>query len=477
MSKFNPELVGKVFDSDQKEVLLDLQGDLASQLDSKIESGTEKAVASILQKQGIDREIVGLTDAEQAYLKMQKTVSRTRSLWDNNGFVPGVRGRITLADLQKKDVAHKANWEKNGQMIDGVFSTDQPLILPRVLEQVVRESIEPNLVLTPLFERVSVTDAGTTITFPAVGNALVAADIPEGGEYPEQSLEFAGEVVAKIGKSGVAVKLTDEMIRYSMFDIMSMHLRAAGRAMTRHKEQKVADQIFGNGTTFFDNTVAGKHTAGRGPDGFGNDTMTLDDILFLYADLSNAGFIPDTLIMHPFAWFGMAREPVMRELFMQGGGQGMYYQSYQGTVGSANAWQANSLVNNTTLDDPRAVASTFTIPGITPTPLSVIVTPFQESNSATHTTTITMCSRSELGLILEDEALVTEEWDDPAHDIRKVKFRERYGLALKNNGTAIRHAKNVNWFNKGHSFDDLLTWQAGTGTLPDISTGALNIVG
>src|SRR3990167_5357904 len=118
------------------------------------------------------------------------------------------------------------------------------------------------MVLTPLLEKVTFSNAGTTITFPAVGDSMVAADIPEGGEYPEGSLEFAGEVTAKIGKSGIAVKLSEEMIRYSMFDIMSMHLRAAGRALIRHKEQKVAKLIFEEaGVTYFDNDASTTKTS------------------------------------------------------------------------------------------------------------------------------------------------------------------------------------------------------------------------
>jgi len=86
-----------------------------------------------------------------------------------------------------------------------------------------------------------------------------------------------------------------------------------------------------------------------------------------------------------------------------------------------------------------------------------------------------MATREELGMLLVDEEVVSETWDDPARDIQKVKFRERYALALKNQGQGVRHAKNVNWWNKGYSFDDTLTWQAGTGTLGTLSQANVNI--
>jgi len=326
MLKFDDSLISKVFNEEQETVLKNV----LDSWNTEFEEGTEKAVADALDKAGIDEEVFGLSNRDRAYLKLQKSVDKTREIWDNNGWVPGVRERITLEDLFSRDRERKTEWEKGGQMVDGVFSTDQPMIIPRVVEQIVRESIEPNIVLTPMLERVNFSNAGSTITFPAVGDAMVAADIPEAGEYPEQSLEFAGEVTAKIGKSGIAVKLTDEMIRYSMFDIMNMHLRAAGKALIRHKEQKVANLILENGVTQFDNSSTGYDTSGRGQDGNQNDTLTLDDLLIMYADMGNSGFVPNTLIVHPFAWFGMAREPVLRSIFMSGFGGGQYYQSYQG---------------------------------------------------------------------------------------------------------------------------------------------------
>ena len=38
---------------------------------------------------------------------------------------------------------------------------------------------------------------------------------------------------------------------------------------------------------------------------------------------------------------------------------------------------------------------------------------------------------------------MTEEFDDPARDIRKIKLRERYAVENINNGQAIRTAKGI----------------------------------
>ncbi len=462
-------ILSKITDTFDKQVVIDLAKKV-----NDLEKNQEQAIKDALEKRGINEAVLGLSDQERAVLKLKKSTDKVRKIWDNKGYVPGVAGRITYEDLAKKDLELKKKWAENGQMIDGVFSTDQPMLIPRVIEEVVREPVEPTLVLTPLLQRVNVSNAGTTITFPAVGDAMVAADIAEGGEYPEASLEFAGQVSAKIGKSGIAVKITEEMIRYSMYDVMAMHMRAAGRALMRHKERKAADIIFNNGVTVFDNNESNKKTSGRGADGAGNGTFTLDDFLIMYADAANAGFLLDTMIIHPFAWFMFTREPVMRDMFLTLG-RGAYYQNFQGSIGTAGAWSANTLVNNTTLSDPSQIATTYVAPSILPAPMRVVVTPYQEVDLTNLTTTVTLANSSRLGLLLVDEEVTTDQFNDPMRDIYKVKFRERYALALQDNGEAIRHAKNVKFYAKGYNFDKL-DWTAGTGALPAIDQSGVSIV-
>jgi hypothetical protein len=470
--KFDPTLIGKVFDSEQATVVMNLRDEVIARMDQDLETKIEDS----LKRRGIDENVLGLSDQEKSYLKLKKNVEKVRKVWENNGYVEGVKDRITIGDLAEKDMKRKADWEKNGKMLDGVFSTDQPLVIPRVIEEMVRMPIEPNIVLTGLLKRINMSSAGTVVTFPAVGNAMVAADIPEGGEYPESSQEFAGEITATMGKSGIAVKLTEEMIRYSQYDVMSLHLQAARSALVRHKEQKVADMILRDqGVTFFDNSVSGYYTSGRNNIGVGNATMSYDDFLLMYADMINDGFIPDTLIVHPFMWFAWTRDPIMRSLFLNGLG-GSYFQNFQGSIGSGPSFAAGGLNNLTKLTDPSQIATTYTMPGVLPTPMRVIVTPFQVCDTSAKTCTVTMAQASELGLLIVDEEVKTDEFNDVLRDIKKVKFRERYALATSNNGQAIRHAKGVNWWERNYNLADQLSWEAGTGALPSINTGSITIV-
>ena len=166
-----------------------------------------------------------------------------------------------MSNLEIKDANEfRWMWETNGQSLEGkkvelkdaLSVPNAPLLFPKVISNIVKEAQEPLLVGTSLLQRINYS-YGQTITFPAVG-AMVAADIAEGQEYPERSLQMGGATVtATVGKSGLAVRVTEEMVRSSQFDVIGMHLRAAGRALARHKEVKIFNYIRAMGVTAFDN--------------------------------------------------------------------------------------------------------------------------------------------------------------------------------------------------------------------------------
>ena len=54
-----------------------------------------------------------------------------------------------------------------------------------------------------------------------------------------------------------------------------------------------------------------------------------------------------------------------------------------------------------------------------------------------------MLDSKELGALVVAEDPTTEEWVDMARDIRKVKIRERYGIALYNEGNSVSVAQNI----------------------------------
>jgi hypothetical protein len=375
-----------------------------------------------------------------------------RFLWDNNGkFGPGENDKVTIQDA--------------------LSVPNAPLLFPKVISNIVREAVEPLLVATSLLQRINYS-YGQTITFPAVG-AITAADIAEGQEYPERTLQMGGApVTATIGKSGVAVKVTDEMIRYSQFDVIGLHLRAAGRALARHKEVKVFNYIRTMGVTVFDNVEPTKSafgvTTGRSLDGSANGSVTMDDVFDAFAQIVTQGYMPNTLLMHPLTWTMFVKDPQLRA-FVQANGGGTFFATWTGNPAGLAPWGAasqgglgvasgqmpvpgqtatggtapHSLSPTPLLQYPQFITSAPVLPNYMNIPFRIIVSPFVPFDPRRKLTDIYMFDSNELGVLVVDEDLTTEEFDDPKVDIRKIKLRERYAIGILNEGQAIATLRNV----------------------------------
>ena len=391
--------------------------------------------------------------------KLQEKYENADRLWRNNGF-ENIEDQY---DASKKD--QKIGFK---ELCDALSTPDASILIGKVVSNIVKEAIEPLLVGTSLLHTIRFS-AGQQITFPAAG-AFTAEDIPEGGEYPERKLEVAGTVTAFIGKSGVKVRITDEMLRYSQYDVMSMHIKAAGRALARHKETKIFNMLRNEGVVTFDNNVATKKTSGRASDGTGNGTITLDDLLVMYAKIVTQGFVPNALLMSPLGWLLFARDPILRAFGFANGGP--MFAPMQGQPGLAKGWYSGGINVGPVASAPYTASTYANVPNMFPAPLKIIVSPFLSYTAAAGATAaktdIIMADTNELGIIVVDEEVTNEEWDDPNRDIRSIKFRERYGLGILNEGKAVSVAKNIS-ITKAYDLEDNMGWTAGTGALPTIN--------
>tara|TARA_Y100000310_G_scaffold328835_1_gene397626 strand:- start:1774 stop:3042 length:1269 start_codon:yes stop_codon:yes gene_type:complete len=385
----------------------------------------------------------------------------------------------------KDDVQLAGIWNSNGQdplsrervqMTDALSVPNAPLLFPKVISNIVKEAAEPLLVGTSLLTRINYS-YGQTITFPAVG-AMVAADIGEGMAYPEQNLQMGGATVtATIGKSGLAVKVTDEMIRYSQFDVIGMHLRAAGRALARHKEVKIFNYIRSMGTTVFDNLNPGLSLkgvcTGRDMDGSPNGSVTMDDVFDTFAQVITQGFTPNTILMHPLTWTMFVKDAQLRAFALMSGG-GTFFATWSGQPAGGSQWGNSSqgglgvgsgqnivpgqtdggqsggaasaphaLTASELLDHPQTLNSAPVLPSYLGIPFRIIVSPFVPFDPARKLSDVYMFDASELGVLVVDEDVMTEEWDDPKVDIKKIKLRERYAIGLLHEGHAIAKIMNA----------------------------------
>ena len=348
---------------------------------------------------------------------------------------------------------------------DAIATPNASVWMPKVIQNIVKEAQEPLLVGTSLLRRIPY-HAGVYITFPAVG-ALVAADIAEGMAYPEQQLSLGGATaIASVGKSGLAFKITEEMIRYSQFPIIRMHMEAAGKALARHKEQKIFNHILGMGVVTHDNAAPTQSiygvTSGRAANGAGNGSVTMDDLFDMYAQVMYQGYIPNTLLMHPLTWNMFVKDPIMRHLMMHGAnGGGVMFASYTGTPAARAPWDtqggmgmasgqnivpggnAAGAAASSLEEYPQTISSAPIIPSYFPFPFRVIVSPFMPYDPVTKLTDIVMFDSNSLGALLVDEEVTVDQWNDQSVDIQKIKLRERYGIAILDEGQAIAVAKNV----------------------------------
>ena len=299
-------------------------------------------------------------------------------------------------------------------------SADAAALFPKVLSRTLREAAEPQLLVTPLLSTVRL-GKGRSLEFPAV-NAIQAAEIPEGQEYPEQALAFAKQVEGKVSKKGVKLSFTEEVIADSLWDIVGLHVRAAGRAMARLKEQIALSRFKDAATIVFDNDDAAyDDTTGLNINGAANKTVTWDDIIDMAAVLMAENHVPTDFILHPLMWSVFLKDAI----FHAGGAA-----SGVGTSWGYRPQSAEGALNATA-----------------PLGLNVIVSPFvsftAKSGATAAKSDLFLIDRNEVGSLLVKDDMSTDQFDDPGRDIRQLKMKERYDIIMLGDGEGITVAKNV----------------------------------
>ena len=299
-------------------------------------------------------------------------------------------------------------------------SSDAAALFPKVISRTLREAAEPQLLVTPLLSTVRL-GKGRSLEFPAV-NAIQAAEIPEGQEYPEQALAFAKQIEGKVSKKGVKLAFTEEVIADSLWDIVGLHVRAAGRAMARLKEQIALSRFKDAATIVYDNADAGyDDTTGRGIDGAYNLSMTWDDVVDMAAVLMAENHIPTDFILHPLMWSVFLKDSI----FHMGG--------------------AASAVNTSWGYRPQSKDAALN--ATAPMGLNVLVSPFvsftAKSGATLAKSDLFLIDRNEVGSLLVKDDMSTDQFDDPSRDIRSMKMKERYDIVMLGDGEGITVAKNV----------------------------------
>lgn len=381
-------------------------------------------------------------------------------------------------------------------MKDAVALPNATILIPHVLSQYVLEGIEPMLIGTRLLTRIEY-QPGLQIQFPAIG-ALYAEDVAPGQSLPEFQPDIGGHATneLKVGKSGLALKIFDEVTRYNQYNLVAYWLKQAGQALARHKEKKIFNFISAMGTCAFDNVtrsngITGSYTSGRGRTGALNGSMTMDDVMAMYALGLQQGFIMDTILVHPLTWLMWLRDPVLRAFQLQYGG-GTWWNMWQGDPRNRNDLSpfaplgegSGQHVNppNAAVDSPTATAIEEWDQRLTSKPnppsylglsFNIIPSPFVDFNVTNETADVIMFNSTNLGALIVDEDPSVLEWGQPDLGLTKMQIAERYGLAILNEGQGIVTAKNVKVTRNFVPDETIQATLSVSGTMPDPTQSGL----
>lgn len=365
-------------------------------------------------------------------------------------------------------------WKNGGKRPDGSRMSMQdalamweaPLFIPKVVNNVVQEAVEPLLIATSMLTRIPF-QPGTMVDLPVMGAVDGDFDVGEEESFPELRVFYAGGAqIGKIGKQGVAVRFTEEVLRYSQFDVVSMAVRQAARAIARNKEEQIFNMWYRVAAVSHDNqsplTASFGTTTGRDMTGAQNGTITMDDIFEMFATIMHNGYNPNMLLLHPLTWLMFVQDAQLRA-FAQMNQSSFFgsqwtgsparndFQSYRGGEGVSGG-QARAhgfepdpggILQPNANDFSQNLTSAPVLPNYFGIPFRIVVSPFVPYDAANNTTTILMADSNELGFYIEDHPIQTSEWTDPETDILKIKLKERFTLREKNRGLGLAVAKNV----------------------------------
>ena len=307
---------------------------------------------------------------------------------------------------------------------DFLASPSAKVLIPRVIIGTMRQAADPVYLASKFYKKIRLKN-GQAVMFPSIG-VMRAHDVAEGQEIPEETVDWQlhKNSLIHVGKSGVRIQYSDELQSDLEFDLISVLLQEAGRAMARLKEQKAFDEWLRHGWTVFDNSLRARipeaGTTGLDFEGNLNDTMSIDDLLDIIIAVYNNEYTPTDLIMHPLVWTVFARN---------------------GLTGSLTA----PFDRETKREMPNAQfkLGPESIQGRLPFSFNVNLSPFAPIDRAAKTFDMFCVDANNVGVQIVKDELKTEESRDPSRDLNNVKVIERYGFGTYNEGRAICSAKNI----------------------------------
>lgn len=307
---------------------------------------------------------------------------------------------------------------------DFLASPSAKVLIPRVIIGEMRKAADPVYLASKFYKKIKLRN-GQAVMFPQIG-VMRAHDVAEGQEIPEETIDWnlAKNSLIHVGKTGVRIQYTDELQKDLEFELLSVMIQEAGRAMARLKEQKAFDEWVRHSWIVFDNSIRAQYpeagTTGLDFQGNYNDTMSVDDLLDLIICVYNNEYTPTDLVMHPLVWTVFARN---------------------GITGSLSAPYDREAKRE--LPTSSFKLGPESIQGRLPFAFNVDLSPFAPIDKTDRTFDMFCVDANNVGVLIQKDELKTEEFRDPSRDLNNVKVIERYGYGTYNEGRAICSAKNI----------------------------------
>ena len=341
---------------------------------------------------------------------------------------------LDMYQLTEDDLKIQEAWTKtlDGQRVPGfnfkdfLASPSAKVLIPRVIIGTMRQAADPVYLASKFYKKVRLQN-GQAVLFPSIG-VMRAHEVAEGQEIPEETVDWQlhKNSMIHVGKTGVRIQYSDELKSDLEFDLVSVLLQEAGRAMARLKEQKAFDEWLRHGWTVFDNNLRSVNpnagTTGVDFEGNVNDTLSIDDILDLIIAVYNNEYTPTDLIMHPLVWSVFAKN---------------------GLTGSLTAPYDAQAKKNREMPNAQFKLGPESIQGRLPFAFNVNLSPFAPIDVYNKTFDIFCVDGNNVGVQIVKDELKTEEFRDPSRDLNNIKVIESYGSGTYNEGRAICSAKNI----------------------------------
>jgi hypothetical protein len=373
---------------------------------------------------------------------------------------------MKFEDLKKLvlSAGYDAEADVQFSISDAINTADAPQMLTRIYTEIVQSAVEMQMVGQRLIKTMRFNDViGNSVAYKWIGAGNVPSSYrAEGAEYPEFSLAVGSTsmIKAQFEQHGYVVKITREQIQQSQWDVITLHITEAAKALARNKEKAIFQLFDSQGVVVFDNDGGpGDSLKGRcnGRDIFGvkNGAITQEDLFDMYCEGLSNGYNPNVILVHPLAFPIFQKDPILRNA-----GYNMYnprefinsklnpINSYKnGTIDTWRNQQRTATGKAQRLSEDEITLTTTgfnSLPSYSPLSGMTVITshlvPFDRVNQ---TTSIIMIDTESSGVLNVQAPLTVDSWEEMSREITAVRIKEAYSIDVIDGGLGILVAKNI----------------------------------